>query len=72
MGNRDGCEGCLMDALSYEVCTFDSVNKEGVRCPCQSCLVKPMCRTSCDMFNDFNGNTEALLKYYEIIKAETK
>ena len=41
----EDCHGCMVDP-SY-ICVW--FNKDEV-CPCSICLVKIMCRTSCDLF----------------------
>jgi len=55
----EGCKGCLMDELSGDgICTFPPINKKGEFCPCQTCLVKMVCKTGCTAFRFFNYSNE--------------
>jgi len=48
------CKGCT---VGYEECALAHNIPDD--CPCQTCLVKVICRTTCDKFD----------KYYDVWKA---
>ena len=51
--DRKDCEGCYIKEISKTGnCAFTPINKDGVYCPCQTCLVKTMCKTGCEEFGD--------------------
>lgn len=50
----DPCEGCYTKSKAEEIgvndaCGIITVSKE-YQCPCQHCLIKPMCKTQCATF----------------------
>lgn len=50
----ENCKGCL--SKEYYACGVNIYNdKDMVLCPCQTCIVKMMCKTSCYKFDCYIG-----------------
>lgn len=52
--DREECKGCYIMEIG-DGCKFNPINKDGVHCPCQTCLVKIMCQTGCTEFGDVHN-----------------
>jgi hypothetical protein len=75
------CSGCNSFVYSYslkkELCkqiVFQNVPEKIIDCPCQNCLVKPVCSTPCDLFYEAHqiGIYKDKIKRTYIIKMLTK
>jgi len=58
MKTKPECEGCKAYKYEYEDDMFCGLpsNKNGIDCPCLTCLVKSMCHANqCDDFKNYLG-----------------
>jgi len=55
------CLGCSRMHCYYSTI---NLNDNGLLCPCQTCLVKTMCKTSCQKRIDFSFFVEGFLNEY--------
>ena len=47
----DHCKGCTV--YHNTGCSYGNYNK-GATCPCTKCIVKKMCRVSCDAYDEWS------------------
>jgi len=54
---HEHCKGCLTYGEKYDKCegSIASLFNLKGKCPCSNCLVKMMCRKSCNDYNRFEN-----------------
>ncbi len=50
MFNPDDCFGCLDDG---DCCSAYPTELNIIPCPCGTCLIKTMCESSCNLYDDY-------------------
>jgi hypothetical protein len=53
---KEDCKGCIIMRIDTSCSWF----KEPLTCPCIDCLVKVMCRTSCEEFLSYANLTKGV------------
>ncbi len=46
------CKGCYILISDLMDCPHQAINEVG-NCPCRICLIKGICNTTCEEYNDF-------------------
>lgn len=51
---KNSCYGCVSYLNSIEIC-FSVIEPihNGIECPCVKCLIKGVCNSKCDKFNQY-------------------
>lgn len=66
MKNHEECQGCLLkQSIPLYKCT---IKEDAIKCPCQLCMIKGICRNPCESFIEFLLDilkNEILSKEYE-------
>lgn len=59
VNDKKGCKGCSMLEV-MDICVFNPMYKNRSECPCQICLIKSMCKSSCEEFDKvhYKGSIE--------------
>lgn len=76
--NYSLCNGCNMKTTvgDQPICIVSKLPAyKNDKCPCITCLVKGICRNTCDAFSDYMGDaphisTEQLMQMIRIFKNE--
>lgn len=55
----NGCSGCTTEKW----CTKNRYDLSKNKCPCYTCLVKPVCTLGCDDYSKWSINVEQNIKY---------